>query len=90
MPESFWWKENAKKFSIRIASVSNREKLIAEIYYDNDQWAEISQEEEMPLVSFFSPSGGKYWEFSLEEALEALELAKRKLLGNQSGNRSEL
>lgn len=81
---------NTKKFSIRIASVSDREKLIAEIYYDNDQWAEISQEEEIPLVAFFSPSSGKYWEFPLEEALEALEQAKRKLLGNQSSNRSEI
>ncbi|NGX58956.1 MAG: hypothetical protein KR126chlam3_00098 [Chlamydiae bacterium] len=70
----------SKKFSIRIASDTSREKVFAEIYYDNDQWAEISQEKEKPVVIFFSPAKEKYWEFPLEEALATLEKAKEELL----------
>ncbi len=70
----------SKKFSIRIASDTSREKVFAEIYYNNEEWAEISQEEENPVVVFSPPLRGKYWEFSLEEALAALEKAKEELL----------
>ncbi|MBS0653895.1 MAG: hypothetical protein JSR39_10285 [Verrucomicrobia bacterium] len=69
-----------KGFSFRIASDSSKEKVFAEIYYCNEQWAEISQEEKEPIVIFFSPSNAKNWEFPLEEALEVLENAKKSLL----------
>lgn len=71
---------NKRQFSFRIASDSSKEKVFAEIFYDDDQWAEISQEGKEPIVIFFSPSKAKYWEFPLEEALEALQQAKKKLL----------
>lgn len=69
-----------KRFSFRIASDTSKEKVFAELFYEADQWAEISQEEKEPVVIFFSPSNAKYWEFLLDEALIALELAKNKLL----------
>ena len=71
---------NKKQFSIKIASDTSREKVFAEIYYNNEEWAEISQEGEKPLIAFFPPLHGKYWEFPLEEALEALQEAKKSLL----------
>ncbi len=71
---------NKKRFSFRIASDTSKEKVFAEVFYDDDQWAEISQEEKNPVVIFFSPSNAKYWEFPLEEALEALRQAKKSLL----------
>jgi len=69
-----------KKFSIKIVSDTAREKVYAEIYYNNEGWAEISQETEIPLIAFFPPRHGKYWEFPLDEALEAIEEAKKLLL----------
>lgn len=72
--------ETMSKFSIKIASDTSREKVFAEIYYNNEEWAEISQEEENPVIAFFSPLHGKYWEFPLHEALGAIEEAKKSLL----------
>ena len=71
---------NRKRFSFRIASDTSKEKVFAEVFYDDDQWAEISQEGEEPVVIFLSPSNAKYWEFPLGEALEALQQAKKSLL----------
>ncbi|MGE3533739.1 MAG: hypothetical protein AB7H48_02800 [Parachlamydiales bacterium] len=49
-----------KEFSFRIASDVNKEKVFVEVFYGDDQWAEISQEEKESLVIFFSPSDAKY------------------------------
>ncbi|MEI6241893.1 MAG: hypothetical protein WCP39_00620 [Chlamydiota bacterium] len=69
------------KFSIKIASLPYRENLVAEIYYNHEQWVEISQEtNDLLIVQFYSPLEGKYWEFDLEEALEVLQTAKKKLV----------
>ncbi len=72
---------NSKRFVIKIASVPYREELVAEIYYNHEQWIEISREhEEALIIRFFSPLNKKYWEFPCDEALVVLEEAKRKLL----------
>ena len=68
------------RFSFRIASDVSKEKIFVEVFYNGDQWAEISQEENDPTVIFFSPSKTRYWEFPLEEALEALCQARKSLL----------
>lgn len=69
-----------KRFSFRIASDTSKEKVFIEVFYDDDQLAEISQEGEEPMLILFPPSHTKYWEFPLKEALEALQKAKRTLL----------
>ena len=73
----------SEKFRITIASLPDREELVAEINYNHEQWVEISQEPgiERPIIQFYSPANMEYWEFPLDEALEALELAKKKFLG---------
>lgn len=69
------------KFRILIASVPNRERLVAEIYYDNMYWVEISQEnDEELIVQFYAHPTEKYWVFPFQEALKVLEQAKNKLL----------
>ncbi len=69
------------KFRILIASVSNRKRLVAEIYYDNKYWVEISQEsDEELIVQFYEHPTEKYWLFPFEEALKVLEQARNKLL----------
>lgn len=71
---------NKKRFSFRIASDTSKEKVFVEVFYDNDQLAEISQEGEEPMLILLPPSNAKYWEFPLNEALEAIEEAKKSLL----------
>lgn len=73
-----------KKFTIKIGSVPNREELVAEIYYEHEQWVEISQEEAQLIMKFYNPLNNKYWEFPCDEALNILERAKNKLLGLDS------
>lgn len=70
-----------EKFRITIASLPDRECLVAEILYEGVQWAEISQETGELIIQIYLPSDKKYWEFPLEEALEAVEKAKKRLLG---------
>jgi len=68
-------------FYIVVASLPDRDQVVAEIYYKNNQWVEINQElsDEM-IIQFYSHPKQEYWEFPLEEALEALQQAKQKLL----------
>jgi len=68
------------KFEIEILSYFDRNELVAEIYYDCVQWAEISPEKKTLIVKFYSHPSKEYWEFSCHEAVEALEQAKNKLL----------
>ena len=67
-------------FHIDIASLPDRENLVAEIFYKKDQWAEISQElsDEM-IAQFYAHPKQNPWEFPLEDALAALEEAKKRL-----------
>jgi hypothetical protein len=68
------------EFEIILASVPHRERLVAEVYYDKNYWAELSQEEEEVMIRFYSHPKKKCWEFPLDKALEVLEKAKRELL----------
>jgi hypothetical protein len=65
-----------KKFDIQIASVPDREKLVAEIWFDNVLLVEINQENENLEVQLY-PFNGKI--FNQEEFLRTIEIAKKKL-----------
>lgn len=70
-----------EKFRITIASLPDREHLVAEILYEGVQWAEISQEKEDKLtIQFYPHPREKHWEFPYDEVLQILEQAKNKLL----------
>jgi hypothetical protein len=76
-----------KGFEVKIVSVPHRERLVAEIYYDSNHWVEISDEHEELIVQFYRHPNKRYWEFPLDEALEALERAKKRLKGmDNKGN----
>ena len=68
------------KFEILITSPPDRESLVAEIWYNNMFWAEISEERGELLAQFYPHPNKKYWEFSFNEAMSTLDQAKRKLL----------
>ena len=72
-----------EKFCITIADLPDRENLVAEITYENVQWAEISKENEEVIIHFYTHPRNRYWEFPLEEALTILEKAKKRFLEMQ-------
>ena len=68
------------EWEIVICDMPDREELVAEIWYRNKYWAEISAE--IPnqfVIQVYNNSSGKYWEFSYEEAMEVLQEAKNRL-----------
>ena len=67
------------KFRITIASLPDRENLVAEISYENRQIAEISQETDKLIIQIYSHLN-KYWEFDLEEFQNVIEKAKQRLI----------
>ncbi len=68
------------KFDVIIASLPDRERVVAEICYDNELWIELSQETDELIVQCYPSQKNAYWEFPLNEALEVLEQAKLRLL----------
>jgi hypothetical protein len=69
-------------FRIVIASLPDREKCVCEIYYNHVEWAEISQEDNEIMIQFYSHPSQNYWEFPIDVALEILQKAKKKFLGD--------
>ncbi len=67
---------------VDIASPPDRKKLVAEIFYDHEQWAEIHQEAGNLTLEIYPRRDGKPWEFSFEEALAALRHAQSRLIGD--------
>ncbi len=75
--------DSATKMSVDIGSPPDRRKLVAEIFYDREQWAEIHQEAGSLTLELYPRQDGKPWEFSFDEALNALRHAKRRLVGDE-------
>jgi hypothetical protein len=72
------------KMSVNLASPPDREKLVAEIFYDREQWAEIHQETASLTLEVYPRRDGKPWEFSFDEALTALRCAQKELTGDDT------
>jgi len=71
------------KFEILIASLPDRERVVAEIFYENVQWVEISQETDELLIQFYPHPKEDQWEFPFDEAMQALEKAKNRLIRDE-------
>jgi hypothetical protein len=72
-------------YELLIASSLEREKVYCEIYYKGQILGEISQEQDKLLLELYSyPIDQKWWQISLEEFQEILELGKTHLLGKQT------
>lgn len=69
-----------KDFEILISSPCDREKLVAEIWYENHYLAEINQEKDFLEIVFYY-GGQKDLNFPLEMLQEVLEKAKVLLMG---------
>lgn len=74
------------KFRIRICSDLDYEEMVVDICYENYKIATINQEMGIKnmQIEIFTPSGSQdSWEFPLDEFVEFLLLAKRKLIEMQ-------
>nr|WP_311462243.1 hypothetical protein [uncultured Prevotella sp.] len=65
------------KFNIELSSVPDRENLVAEIWYENKMVAEVNKETEKFVIEFCLDEKTS---FMLDEFLEVLENAKRRIL----------
>ena len=70
-----------KNFSIQIASVPDRENLVAEIWHGDDLLSELSNENKELEIEFYGPVVNR---FNFEELSKILIKAKNKLLGETS------
>ncbi len=71
-----------RDYELLIASSPEREKVYCEIYYKGKILGEISQEsKKLSLEIYSNPIKEKWWQFSLEEFQEMLEIGKNHLLG---------
>lgn len=76
------------EFEFIIASPTDREKLICEIYYNNELICEISQETNELILEIYSPQENQWWEIPLFKFQNALDIAKKHLLGQMNESES--
>ena len=69
--------KNMSKFNIELSSVPDRENLVAEIWYEKKMVAEVNKETEKFVIEFYLDEKNS---FMLDEFLEVLENAKRRIL----------
>jgi hypothetical protein len=67
-------------FEITVASVPHRDELVAEISCDRVAWAEISHETDEMLIEFYPHPHKECWEIPLEDVIQALEKAKKRMI----------
>jgi len=66
-----------EEHKIIIADIDDKEEPVAEVYYKNKGWAEISAENPNEfIVAFCNCLDKDHWEFPFDEALEVLKEAK--------------
>jgi hypothetical protein len=70
------------KITVKIASVPDRDNLVAELWYENEQWGEISQETENLQLEMYprsSEENDNVWSFDLNEIMESLKEAQKRM-----------
>jgi hypothetical protein len=67
---------------ILIASLPDREKVVAELWLDQEMLAEINQEQDILMLECYPGFEGRAWAVPLDEFVAALNTAKEKLVGN--------
>ncbi len=72
--------------SILIADAPDKEKVFAELYYNDELWAIVWQEEDTLLLEVYSNINGAPSKFAFGDVTDVLQKAKEKLLGNAAEN----
>lgn len=66
---------------INIASPPDREKLVAEVFFGDEQVAELNQETGELQVEIYPRPSAKPWVLSYSDFVTALSQAKQRLVG---------
>ena len=66
-------------FRIDIASVPDRDEPVAELWYGDEQVAELRRESGEHRLQVFAPRSVTVWDFSFDDFLTALDTARRRL-----------
>jgi hypothetical protein len=66
--------------TITIASVPDRDKLVAELWYGKELWGEISQDTGELVLEIYPSSIHEFRQLKCEELIKAIQHAKDKLL----------
>jgi hypothetical protein len=70
------------KMEILITSPPDRERVVSEIWGDDDQLAEVNNEAGTVSVEIYPRADGKPWVLAYEDLLKLLEEAREALMGN--------
>jgi len=68
-------------YRVCISSPPDREHLVAEIFFGDQQWAELNREGSRLTLEMYSRTDGKPWQLSFDAATSALAEARNRLLG---------
>ncbi len=69
------------QWRVCISSPPDRDKLVAEIFFGDQQWAELNQEGLELQLQIYPRNDGKPWEIPYSQIISALEDAKNQLAG---------
>jgi hypothetical protein len=69
---------------ITISSPPDRRNLVAEIFFDNEQWAELSKEGENLQLDIYPKQDGQPWSLSFQKVFEVLIEAKERLVDSRN------
>jgi hypothetical protein len=68
-------------FTIEIASISDRDQLVAEIWWNEQMVAELRRGADGAIyLDMYAPPSTKVWSFKLEEWLRAIDEARARLV----------
>ena len=71
-------------FRITVASPPDREHLVAEVFVESEQIAEINQEGQGGLsIEIYPRSDGKAWRLPYAQLVQALSDAQHRLTGDK-------
>lgn len=71
----------AGRMEIAIEGPPDRDRLVATIFYNDEQWAEVNSDAGQLTVELYPRSSGEPWVLPYGDALEALKTARQLPLG---------
>lgn len=67
-------------FEVVIASHHENDSLVSEIWHNDEQFAEVSNDEGKLKIDIFARENGQFWQMNLTDLLNAVEISKSNLL----------
>lgn len=68
-----------EKMRICISSPPDREHLVAEVFFGDEQWAELNRERGELRLELYARRDSRPWSFGFDDAMEALSEARKRL-----------